>query len=112
MNDEEHNEFKSLFDHVDNDIVDNEDIRRHTYQYLNRSKWVVIQSCVTKEEEGVRPKNEYRRHSDIISRYYLENKWRILPIESIIHAAACVHVADSDVIHIHDKSEWKKHFLE
>ena len=111
MNDEEHNEFKSMFNDNENHSSDDEEIRSHTYQYLTRSKWVVIQSCITKAEEGVRPKNEYRRQSNVIARYYLEKKWRILPIESIICPASCIHVLDDDVIHIHEKSEWKKEFL-
>ena len=114
MNVEEHNEFKAMFGDINYDDDSESETRRPTYHYLSRSKWVVIQSCITKEEEGICPKNPYQIHSKICTRYYLEKKWRILPIESIIETAVCIHVTDdgNDIVHIHNKSEWKKHFLQ
>ena len=116
MTPQEHQQFRSSFE---SDIFasqneDNNQSMRDSQQFLTRSKWVVIQSCLSEGEEGIRTHNRYRAQSRIGSRYYLEEKWRLVAVESIFDAAFCLQVGEEgdEVICFQDKKEWKNSFLD
>ena len=116
MTPQEHQQFRSSFE---SDIFasqneDNNESMRDSQQFLTRSKWVVIQSCLSEEEEGIRTHNRYRVQSRIGTRYYLEDKWRLIAIESIVDAAFCLQIGEKgdEVICFQDKKEWKNSFLD
>ena len=108
MSDSEHEVFREMFDYDDDDIDD-----PNSYFYLSRTKWVVIQSCLSENEEGTHVKNEYRVDTKLGKRYYLEKQWRLLPIESIAAPASCIVVGDDDdeVVSFGSNSSWKSIFL-
>ena len=74
---------------------------------------MVIQSCLSKSEEGSRSREKYSVDSNLSTRYYLEDKWRLVPIEAIAGPAFCYAVGTTtdDIVHVHDKSDWKNSFL-
>ena len=90
MTDEEHEQCRSEFQ-LEGD-GDNEVCAPNTYQYLTRSKWVIVQSCLSHSERGDEKKSDYHVHSDIASYFQVESTWRLLPIESITGPAYCVEV--------------------
>ena len=108
MSDNEHKVFREMFDNDEEDADDH-----NSYLYLSRSKWVVIQSCLTANEEGNHMKDEYRVDTRLGKRYYLEKQWRLLPIESIAAPASCIVLGkeEDDVISFGNKSSWKDIFL-
>ena len=64
MSDSENEVFREMFDYDDDDIDD-----LNSYLYLSRTKWVVIQSCLSENDEGIHVKNEYRVDTKLGRRY-------------------------------------------
>jgi hypothetical protein len=116
MTEEEHELFRSSLNFKGLD-VQNEDMNQmvsNAHHYLTASKWVVIQSCLSHEEEGTHPNNNYRVEPKLGTRYYLESKWRLVPIETIVDIAYCLEIGNEskEVVCLDEKSEWYNHFLE
>ena len=117
MTNEEHNRFRrrnmqrTELNESDNEYIPN------SYQYLTRGKWMVVQSALAIEDHGVRVADEFRIPSKLSDRYYLEHKWRILPIESIEGPAYCfpvtstVNKTQEDIVSFKTKDEWIKTFI-
>lgn len=116
MSEEEHEEFRSSFDSdvLLHESMNNNQSIRDAHHFLTRSKWVVIQSCLSEAEEGIRDDNMYRVESRIASRYYLEEQWRLVEVESIVDTAYCLEVLDNgtDIVCFHDTSKWQSFFLD
>ena len=113
MNEDEHQEFCSMFDSGIDFNNEGNSVSSDVHHYLSRSLWVVVQSCLTDEEAGQRGMNPYRVPSNIATRYYLEQKWRLIPLETVKAPAFCIVVSKdgNDVVHVHPKHSWKDHFL-
>ena len=114
MTEREHQQFWSEFDVnlLGGQNKNNNENVREAHQFLTRSKWVVVQSCLSEEEQGPRPASRYRLPSRMGERYYLEDRWRLVPVKSIIDVAFClpIGVDGMDVIHLKDQNEWKNPF--
>lgn len=96
--------------------------RQNNYEYLTRTMWMVVRSSLSHEEQGIRLRDEYRVASRICKRYYMEDEYRIIPVDSIEGPAFCLHVngtvdcsndvsANDQIIFLRDKKEWKSLFL-
>ena len=94
----------------------------NNYEYLSRTKWMVVRSSLSKDEEGIRVLDEYRLHSSICDRYYMEDEYRIIPVDAIEGPAFCLHVNGSidssnqvsgsdQIICLKPKKEWKSLFI-
>ena len=92
------------------------------YEYLSRSIWMVVRSSLSCEEQGVRVRDEYRVSSRICNRYYMEDEYRIIPVNAIQGPAFCLHVngtvdcsndvsGNDQIISLKHKKEWKSLFL-
>ena len=114
MNEEEHCEFRSMFDSGVEFNDGGDSVSSDIHHYLSRSLWVVVQSCLTEEEAGQRCANSYCVPPKIATRYYLEQKWRLIPLETVMGPAVCIDVSKDgiDIVHVHSKDSWKHHFLE
>ena len=55
----------------------------NNYEYLFRTKWMLVRSSLSKDEEGTRVMDEYRLESSICNRYYMEDKYCLLPLDAI-----------------------------
>ena len=96
--------------------------RQNNYEYLTRTMWMVVRSSLSQEEQGIRLRDEYRVASRICNRYYMEDEYRIIPVDSIEGPAFCLHVngtvncsndvsGNNQIISVRDKKEWKSLFL-
>ena len=94
----------------------------NNYEYLSRTKWMVVRSSLSVEEQGVRVRDEYRLKSTICKRYYMEDEYRIIPVDAIEGPAFCLHVngtidtsndvsGSNQIIMLTHKDEWKSMFL-
>ena len=94
----------------------------NNYQYLSRSMWMVVRSSLSCEEQGVRVMDEYRVSSRICNRHYMEDEYRILPVDAIDGPAFCLHVNGTEdcsndvsgkdqIISLKHKKHWKSLFL-
>ena len=94
----------------------------NNYEYLSRTKWMVVRSSLSTEEQGVRVRDEYRLESTICKRYYMEDQYRIIPVDAIEGPAFCLHVngtietsndvsGSNEIILLTQKNEWKSMFL-
>jgi hypothetical protein len=124
MNDAEHHEFRNsplgskLIDESNNNILRGE----NNYEYLTRSIWMVVRSSLSCDEQGVRLRDEYRVTSRICKRYFMEDEYRIVPVDAIEGPAFCLHVkgtidcsnevsGNDQIICLKQKKEWKSLFL-
>ena len=98
-------------------------LNRNNYNYITRTKWMVVRSSLAHAEQGRRVLDEYRMRSKLWDRYYMEDVYRILPVEAIEGPAYCVPMEGtvnsknevskgSQIISITDKSKWKYLFLQ
>ena len=124
MNEEERDAFRNTV--LGRRLAENNDVNipnRTTYNYITRTKWMVVRSSLAHAEQGIRLLDEYRVTSKLWKRYYMEDVYRILPIEAIEGPAYCVPMNStvnsqnevskgSQIISITDKSKWKDMFLE
>ena len=120
MTNEEHQRFRAMMRNENPRNANNDDVYMpNTYKYLDRSKWMVVQCSLAVDDEGVRINDEYRLSSKLGRRLYLEQQWRILPVESIEGPAFCVEVGSTvndeseseDIVCLESKSSWKRFFL-
>ena len=93
---------------------DNEVCAPNTYEYLTRSKWVIVQSCLSHSEREDEKKSDYHVDSEIASYFQVETTWRLLPIEYITGRAYCVEVGNEEdkVVCLEHKREWKDKFYD
>ena len=96
--------------------------RQNNYEYLTRTMWMVVRSSLSHAEQGIRLRDEYRVSSRIFKRYYMEDEYRIIPVDSIEGPAFCLHVngtvdcsndvsGNDQIISLTDKNQWKLLFL-
>ncbi len=94
----------------------------NNYEYLSRTKWMVVRSSLSPDEQGVRVRDEYRLESTICKRYYMEDQYRIIPVDAIEGPAFCLHVdgtidtsndvsGSDQIISLTEKCQWKSMFL-
>ena len=83
---------------------------------------MLVRSSLSKDEEGTRVMDEYRLESLICNRYYMENKYRLLPVDAIAGPAFCLHVngttdcgnevsGSDQIICLKPKEKWKSIFI-
>ena len=124
MNDGEHSKFKNsplgrrLVEQSNNNTLP----EGNNYEYLSRSIWMVVRSSLSCDEQGVRLMDEYRVTSRICKRYYMEDEYRIVPVDAIEGPAFCLHVngtvdcsnevsGNDQIISLKPKNEWKSLFI-
>ena len=94
----------------------------NNYEYLSRTMWMLVRSSLSKHEEGTRVMDEYRLESSICNRYYMEDEYRLLPLNAIAGPAFCLHVngtidcrnevsGSDQIICLKPKEEWKSIFI-
>ena len=120
----EHNEFKNsplgrkLIQEANFNPLPGE----NNYDYLTKSFWMVVRSSLSCDEQGVRVRDEYRVTSRICKRYYMEDEYRIVPVDAIEGPAFCLHVegtvdcsntvsGNDQIISLKPKKEWNSLFL-
>ena len=83
---------------------------------------MLVCSSLSKDEEGTRVMDEYRLESSICNRYYMEDKYCLLPLDAIEGPAFCLHVngttdsrnevsGSDQIICLKPKDKWKSMFV-
>ena len=121
----EHNAFRRRFSRnqtVNTGGTNRTEASPNEHDYLSRTKWVVIRSCLSEEEDDVRVLDEFQCSSKLFQRYFLEDVIRILPLEAVVGRAYCVDVKGTidqrnqlskgdQVICATKTSTWVRHFF-
>ena len=124
MNNAEHREFRNtpLGHKLIQESINNTLPGENNYDYLTRSIWMVVRSSLSRDEQGVRLRDEYRVTSRICKRYYMEDEYRIVPADAIEGPAFCLHVkgtvdcsndvsGNDQIISLKPKHQWKSLFF-
>ena len=83
---------------------------------------MVVRSSLSTNEQGVRVRDKYQVESTICKRYYMEDQYRIIPVDAIEGPAFCLHVngtidtsndvsGSNQIISLTEKGQWKSMFL-
>ena len=96
----------------------------HEYSYLTNGKWAVVEACLVKNElpDGFDDSSIYQMSSELAQRYYLEEQYRIVPVETIVAPAYCIGIPSTrygsilnskeEIFSVHKKEDWAQIFLD
>ncbi len=108
MTDKEHSQLRKDFGLGDEPVV----VEPNTHIYLDRSKWVVLESCLSMMEMGDAKPTKYDADCSFSQYHGFEDHLRILPLESVVGKAYCVEIGGQGdrVACLQDKDNWKDKF--
>ena len=108
MTDNEHSALRKDFGLGDEPMV----VEPNSHEYLDRSKWVVVESCLSQVEmEDTKP-SKFEVTCSFSEYHGFEEQLRILPLESIVGKAYCIDVGNQGdrVACLQDKNNWTDKF--